>query len=158
MANINDGNPIRFESAGILTIGSDTVLLVEPGSVQVTYPMRRAIVWSDRGVMNTAPKPGDEVEGEIRFQVRPSKNGMTSASNLQTVLRAAATGDAYAVYSVRIQVPDSPGAATGTDLGTFQYCYLKEPFQYGTRGGDQDLDLVTVVLGSRDSTVTPATY
>lgn len=157
MADINTGKPLKFEIAGKIYIGAGTsnILWIEEGSLKVTQPKREGKSLMDRGVLMGQVLECGQRPGTISFSFRPTKNGMTGASDVVALLMPDGASGLKSTYTIQIDIPDSKSASTGTRL-TCPACWAPDGVEYGGRGGS-DPDLVTVNLQS-EGEWTPATY
>jgi hypothetical protein len=158
-ANINTGNPLRFELAGVVrfgTVGSGfTMLWIEEGSVSYTPGRRGGIPMQDRGANISTVLEGNERQSRISFRFRPTWRGLTQSSDaILTLFPAVGTTGVKALYTLSIDVPDGPGAATLTRV-SFASCYTEESETYEARAGqDSDIISVTVVSQTAYPTIT----
>jgi len=158
----NTGNLRRFETAGLLLIdpggGTDySPLYIEPGTLKVKEGKTQAIPVMDKGVLTADIYSGDEQPSEITFSVRPTKNGLTSATDLLTLLCPSDTSGKRTTYSVIVKMPDSAGASAGV-TATLTRGYVPEGgIEYNARSGANH-DLVNVTIRFNDPSIAWATY
>lgn len=158
MTDVNTGTPLRWENSGLIKIGATpyTPLWIEAGSLKFRRGIRKPITLMDRGMVKSSVLSGDQQVSTLEFAVKPSKLGMTGASDLLAVLRPDDSAGLKATYTVVVDIPDGDGASTGT-RATFLYCCLAEDPEYQARSGDNP-DVVNIKLVSADPNPTYATY
>lgn len=161
--NINStGNLRRFETAGLLKIdpgaGTDySPLYIEPGTLKFKEGGKQAIPVMDKGVFTSDVYDGDEQPSELTFSVRPTKNGLTSATDLLKLLKPDSSGGKRTLYSIIVMMPDSAGASTGV-TATLANGYVPEGgIEYQSRSGAAH-DLVNVTIRFNDAAIAWATY
>lgn len=134
MADINTGNPTRFEQGGVLTIidGSDgehTVLWIVAGSLSIQEGSTSDIVLRDRGT-NLSVKAGDEQVSTISFSVSDA-----DFESLLDELRPAAVAGMKTDFAVLIELAPGKGE-TATKEIYFDKCYLQGQPQFQAASDD----------------------
>lgn len=147
MANIN-AVPVVFEHGGIITIGSDTILNVEKGSMRFAPGIREVKEFTDRGVIQN-PLEGDELPTDLEFDIKHTGGaGAAELFELMTAQPNPVTGYKKQ-YSIVVKFPDYSGATTG-DQYTFAKCV---PVSFEFQAGAQ---FDTAKLRFRDQESKPA--
>jgi hypothetical protein len=123
MANINS-LPARFESGGVIQIGSDIVLHVVEGTLERVNPFTDKIRYKDRGAL-VRPREGDAVAGTLRFDVRYTC--IYAASELEGLIgddgNDGSNSGLAPEKTVVIKYPTYRGASTGYQF-TNTKCYF----------------------------------
>lgn len=155
MANVNAGQPIRFEAGGTLTIGADTLLKIVAGTLRYTEPGRQGISIRDRGALSGVVLSGDQeaVTGEI--DVLCTVGSLSGASELRSVLKPADTSGAKTLLSVVVKIPDGQSVATGTSI-TFAKLWVQN-LEY-TAGGTGEVDRLKVRFQDEEMAPAYGTY
>jgi len=153
--NGNSGIGLRWENAGVLYIytvaGTDqySLLNIVPGSLRWQPGTREGIVQMDRGNLSVAGTAtvleGDERPGTLSFQVKPTKAGMTSATELITLLRPASSAGNKPLYDVQVRIPTYRGDSTGT-TATLTKCWMPDGEEYQAGGSGQNQDTLSITL------------
>lgn len=157
--NVNTGVALRWENSGKVRIGSSgsgfLPLLIVAGSLSVKIGGRTNIAYRDRSAFSGVV-PGVEQESEITFQVRPTKNGMTGASDLRNKLFQAVNADgSTGTYAFEVDWLDSDGASTGT-RAAFALGYVNGGFTI--KANEEDTDTLEVTITCADGTPTWSTF
>lgn len=155
MADINAGQPLRFENGGALKIGTDTVLLVESGTLSFTPGLVETHAVMDRGVFTGDVLDGDERPSTIEFSGKVSATTFDS-SELVAALRGVSSGGARTLYNVIVDLPDSRGA--GGRRITFADCYMETGYQYQAAGPGATPDSLRFQIRSLSTEPTYADY
>lgn len=146
-ANINSGTPLRFDKAGLVRIGAAgsgfISLWLIPGTAELIQPDPEKIPLMDRGIRTTTVLVGDERQGSLKFSVRPSKAGMTSAADLWAKLKPAASGSLETLQTIEFDFIDNAGASTGTRVSAAS-CYMNNPLNVKAGGAGQNTDRIDI--------------
>lgn len=150
MADINAGTPTRLVHAKV-TLGGDTILNKVDGEIGWSPGWYQGITDKHLGILATAMRQGDEMPCSGRLLL---KGVPYAASNdLYTKLKTAPANGLLSNLAIVIDLPDYPGATTGTRI-TFTYCSMCMNGLLNVRGGaEYDSWEISFVDNEREPTV-----
>lgn len=158
MADINSGQPVRWENGGAIKIDTGTsyaALHAEAGTLRFQPGLKQREAMTDRGAYTGVVLEGDERMSRIEITAKCTATSF-DATNLVKLARSSSSSGAITKFILVVDIPDYRGG--GGKRITFNDCFMPDGEQYQAAGAGATADTIALVFMSLDSEPTETDY